>query len=51
MYRKSVGRGRDGNIGKRLKVSVCGGLNFPPQNIYHHVNKLQEEKIIELNYE
>jgi DNA-binding transcriptional ArsR family regulator len=26
-------------------------LNLTPQNIYHHVNKLQEEKIIELNYE
>ena len=30
---------------------IARRLNLTPQNIYHHVNKLQEEKIIELNYE
>ena len=30
---------------------IAKRLNLTPQNIYHHVNKLQDEDIIELNYE
>jgi len=30
---------------------IARRLNLTPQNIYHHVNKLQDAEIIELNYE
>jgi len=30
---------------------IAKRLQLTPQNIYHHVNKLQEEGIIQLNYE
>jgi len=30
---------------------IARRLNLTPQNIYHHVNKLQDSEIIELNYE
>ena len=30
---------------------IANRLNLTPQNIYHHVNKLQDAGIIELNYE
>jgi ArsR family transcriptional regulator, repressor of sdpIR and other operons len=30
---------------------IAKRLNLTPQNIYHHVNKLQDAGIIELNYE
>ena len=30
---------------------IAKRLQLTPQNIYHHVNKLQDEEIIQLNYE
>ena len=30
---------------------IAKRLQLTPQNIYHHVNKLQDEKLIQLNYE